>query len=254
MKIDHLGASISGGDCKPTQTRRSGFTLIELLVVIAIIAILAALIFPVTAAVNRIKMQSKARAELAEVKLAIDTYKAKLGFYPPDNPPSSGSPGSPSLTPLYFELLGTTNAGTVTSPVYVTLDGSARIAAGAMSSVFGPNVKAFMNCTQPGGGDEKRSAMAFLSQLKPGQIARLSNTSVPAAPPLPNQVAFLVCSVPTPRSLTPAFLGTPGLTPINYVSSNPTNNPATYDLWIDIMIGGKTNRICNWNQKPIVLQ
>ena len=35
---------------------------------------------------------------------------------------------------------------------------------------------------------------------------------------------------------------------IRYVSSNPTNNPNSYDLWVDVLIGGKTNRISNWNK------
>ncbi len=41
--------------------RASAFTLIELLVVIAIIAILAGLLFPVTAIVNKLKVQARAR-------------------------------------------------------------------------------------------------------------------------------------------------------------------------------------------------
>ena len=40
------------------------------------------------------------------------------------------------------------------------------------------------------------------------------------------------------------------LNPWRYVSSNPTNNPGEFDLWVDIIVGGKTNRICNWSDKP----
>lgn len=225
------------------QTRQCGkagesaFTLIELLIVIAIIAILAALIFPVTAAVNRTKMRAKARAELAQAETAIETYKAKLGHYPPDNP------GRPSTNQLYFELVGTTNVGTVAAPVYMTLDGAAKIAASQMITYFGSgNVAGFVNCTPPGGGDEGRFASTFIHDLKPGQYAILTNNA--------SEVRYLISSVPSPNS---GFLGTQNLTPINYNSSSPTNNPGTYDLWIDIPISGKTNRICNWNRNPIVL-
>ena len=92
---------IRRGLCFGSKARR-GFTLIELLIVIAIIAILAAMIIPVTGAVNRAKIKSKAHAELEHVATAIELYKAKLGHYPPDNP------GYPALNQLYFELVGTT--------------------------------------------------------------------------------------------------------------------------------------------------
>src|SRR6266853_582056 len=92
-------------------TRRTAFTLIELLVVIAIIAILAALLFPVTAAVNRLKIQSRCKAELGQIETWISQYKDKLGHYPPDNP------GNWMTNQLFFEHSGTifTNsvAGTV---------------------------------------------------------------------------------------------------------------------------------------------
>jgi hypothetical protein len=43
-------------------------------------------------------------------------------------------------------------------------------------------------------------------------------------------------------------LGTANQNPWRYNSSNPTNNPNGYDLWIDLSISGKTNRISNWNR------
>jgi prepilin-type N-terminal cleavage/methylation domain-containing protein len=35
--------------------------------------------------------------------------------------------------------------------------------------------------------------------------------------------------------------------PWHYDSSNPTHNPDSFDLWIDLVIGGKTVTIGNWN-------
>jgi hypothetical protein len=40
------------------------------------------------------------------------------------------------------------------------------------------------------------------------------------------------------------------LNPIRYNSSSPTGNSKTYDLWVDIVVGGKTNRISNWSENP----
>src|SRR6476659_2371501 len=122
---------------------RRGFTLIELLIVISIIAILAAMIIPVTGAVNRTKIKSKAHTELEHIATAIELYKAKLGHYPPDNP------NNPALNQLYFELMGTTNDGRF----YRTLDGSATIDISTFGSAFGtPKIKGFVNSTQGGGG------------------------------------------------------------------------------------------------------
>ena len=70
------------------------------------------------------KRSHRARAELAQIETAIEAYKTKLGFYPPDNPLS---PPNWTINQLYYELLGTT----ITiggQPGYQTLDGSARIA------------------------------------------------------------------------------------------------------------------------------
>src|SRR5437764_14362813 len=76
----------SGSTSSPARHRLAGFTLIELLIVVAIIAILAAMIIPITGAVGRARTLSKARSELERVATAIELYKAKLGHYPPDNP------------------------------------------------------------------------------------------------------------------------------------------------------------------------
>jgi len=87
-----------------SYTPRAGFTLIELLVVIAIIAILAGLTLSTMGYVNRKGAESRARAEVAALSAAIDSYKLDFGGYPA------------SQTNLYRELTG---QGTVnTNKVY----------------------------------------------------------------------------------------------------------------------------------------
>ncbi|MEK7780413.1 MAG: prepilin-type N-terminal cleavage/methylation domain-containing protein, partial [Verrucomicrobiota bacterium] len=117
------------------SNRRNGaFTLIELLVVIAIIGILAALIFPATGAMKRNATIRKAKAELKMVSLAIDSYKAKFGYYPPGNVIGPGVV-NPLSTSLYFELTGVTNTTPPSPPPvpannwFETLDGAARVSA-----------------------------------------------------------------------------------------------------------------------------
>ena len=216
-----------------SPSRRRAFTLIELLIVIAIIAILAALLFPVGAKIKNGATIKKAQAELAQVETAINSYKAKYGHFPPDNyPPSNTS--EPLTNLLYFELLGTVVKGTE----YQTLDGSAQIQTNQVQVVFGPPVGGFVNCTR-GGGDEGSPAIKFISGLKPGQYGEI----------LPG-VRVLTCSVPWPDKLSyQPVAGTP-LNPWRYRSANPTNNPGAFDLWVDIFIAGKTNRISNWSKQP----
>jgi prepilin-type N-terminal cleavage/methylation domain-containing protein len=149
---------------KHRSTGLLAFTLIELLVVIAIIAILASMIFPISGAVNKAKIRSRALAELTQIETAIAQYQIKLGHYPPDNT------GLYTTNQLFFELMGTT----LNNGVYKTLDGSCQLDATQVSNVF-RNVSGFVNCTRGAGGDEGQIATAFLNALRPDQTAELDS-------------------------------------------------------------------------------
>jgi prepilin-type N-terminal cleavage/methylation domain-containing protein len=242
------------------QPRRAAFTLIELLTVMAVIGILAALIFPVTRGVKKKRLLAVAQSELKQVETAIEDYKARLGFYPPDNP------GNPVINQLYFELLGTYLTST---NWYITLDGSAKISPAGMQRLFGSNninavTPGFANSSQnQRGTDEKAAAVAFLKGLRPNQIGQIVANS-DYSQPLP---ALLVCSIGWPDPAPPPFTRLisystadnphavqPGLNPWRYVSTNPTNNPSSYDLWIDVVIGTSLYRVSNWNSQPQQIQ
>lgn len=219
-----------------------GFSLIELLVVIAVISILAALVFPITKALNRNKIRTRINGELAQFQTAIEAYKAKRGVYPPDNP------GRPLRNQLYYELLGTelSTAAAGGARFYMTLDGSARLPADPASfqSFFGPGVGGFINCTRGASGDEGVFAVNFLKGgLNPMQFATL-----------PNELRILVASVRWPEGHP--YQPVPevrGLNPWRYVSTNPTNNPGSYDLWVDVLIDGRTNRFGNWSRDAVLV-
>ena len=228
------------------------FTLIELLVVIAIIATLAALIIPVAGIVGRTRRIKLAQAELGQIQTAIEAYKAKTGFYPPDNATGGGSVNAVT-NQLYYELVGTvlTNIGGLN--YYVTLDGSSRLAQGSFLTTYGPGtgVRGFMNSSQSSrSSDEAAAAVAFLKGLRPAQLGQLTVT--PMITP-----TILVCSVPWSDNSSPPIANSiaqqpPNLNPWRYVSSSPTNNPGSYDLWVDILISGKTYRVSNWSKQPQV--
>jgi prepilin-type N-terminal cleavage/methylation domain-containing protein len=215
------------------------FTLIELLIVISVIALLAALTFPAVRGAKLSVMRSRARSEMTQLETAIERYKDKLGYYPPDNSINW------AMNQLYYELLGTTNIGTAAVPVYTTLDGSSQVKASDFGTAFGPSVTGFMNCARPGRGDDAPSAMSFMTGLKPGQSTVLTN---PSGAQL---CTILTCALDGPPALASAGGGK--VNPWRYYSSKPYYNTKSFDLWIDVIAGNKTNRICNWSDKPITV-
>ena len=227
--------------------RRTGFTLIELIVVIAIISVLAALIIPVVGAVNSHKQISVAQTQLKAVEAAIDGYKTKLGFYPPDNTNNA------VINQLYFELMGTTNngAGPKNPPnLWVTMDGSAQIGTTTTPNIVNEfSVAGFANSsTRSHSDDSGAAAGTFLNNLTPNQIGLVD--------PNNQNVKILVCSVVWPQNTPGAPLPPPGdptVNPFRYVSTHPTNNSGSYDLWVDLSLHGKVVRVCNWSTQPIKL-
>ena len=227
-----IGRPVATGWCASPPRARRAFTLIELLVVISIIAVLAGFTIPVLKTVARKKVLDRARAEMEEVATAIDRYKAAYGFYPPV--------GLNALTnTLYFELLGTTNNNPA-NPIngtYYTLDHSASIDATSVPADLG--VSGFINCSKAGSGEDTPAAKNFLPNLKAGQYGTNTGAGV--------YVNFLLCSVGGPdTSYEPLHLM--GSNPWRYLNPG-VNNPNSYDLWVQLVINGKTNLICNWSKQ-----
>jgi prepilin-type N-terminal cleavage/methylation domain-containing protein len=207
---------------------RHAFTLIELLVVIAVMALIAAMIFPVTGSIKRRQYLSTASAELEQIKTALDNYKNQYGVYPPANP------SNPVLNPLYYELTGVTNV----AANYRTLDNAATIAVTTYNNTF--NVGGAINCAKPGGDAEAAKATSFLPSLKPNRIGTTAAG-----------INVLITSMRGPDAAYMP-LNVPDVNPFRYAYPG-TNNPNAYDLWIDLRISGKTNRICNWKNTPFTL-
>lgn len=68
----------------PRHHAKGGFTLVEIMLVIVIIGILAAVAAPKLTGNTKKAMIAKAKAEMSNLKLAIDLYEIDNGSYPPN--------------------------------------------------------------------------------------------------------------------------------------------------------------------------
>ena len=154
------------------------------------------------------------QAELTQIETAIESYKAKLGTFPPDNP------ATPLINQLYYELSGTivTNTGG-SARFYRTLDGNSQLSAdpATFQTYFGPRVSGIANTTRAS-GDEGVFAVNFLKgALRPDQVATL-----------PSGAKVIVTSLRWPEGQ--AYHPVPGVAfktvnPWRYSSLNPTEQP-----------------------------
>ncbi len=197
------------------RVRQRAFTLIELLVVIAIIAVLAALLFPAGVAIRQKSTLNRARAELKQVEAAINNYKLDKGFYPPDNPRNTTWPRD-----LYASNEFTPAA---TNALFYEFSGV---------RVANPAPPGNMLFETLDGAEQVRAAALLLLGA-----SGVQNVNIPGGDS---------SQVEGPRMIDE-------INPFRYVSSVATNNPETFDLWVDVIVGSKTNRVCNWSDKPLNL-
>jgi prepilin-type N-terminal cleavage/methylation domain-containing protein len=217
----------------------SAFTLIEILVVVSIIAILSALILATAGYAMSKARRSRVETELATLVSAIQSYKAAKGFYPQDNPTN------PAMSPLYYELTGTTiTLNNANPPVPVSYfsatSGDTLNAPADFTSVYGPPpnaVAGFVNASP----DASQVQNFFGATGKSARTAHI----------LTNGVLATIFCVPVAGPVQFRTTNGSPVSPWFYNSSNPTNNAnGGYDLWMDVFYSGRTNRISNWSQNP----
>jgi prepilin-type N-terminal cleavage/methylation domain-containing protein len=233
-----------------TQTqsfpRRLAFTLIELLVVMAVIAVLAAMIFPAAAIVKRKSAEKRIQTMLDSVASAIETYYANVKVYPPENPinPALGYVSAPERNTLFYELSG------------VQLVGGAYQPAGGRGSITEANLRNFLQIGATefgivnlarGSGDESKAAHNSLSGIRPTQYMEVWEGTPPAGFPV------MVLGVSDAGPLMFKDANDRPINPFRYASTRAANNVGRFDLWVDVIISGKTNRFSNWSTKPIIV-
>jgi len=217
---------------RDTETRRreGAFTLVELLVVIAIIGLLAALIIGGAGIANTKKITSRVKADMQAIENAIVAYHSKVGVYPPNAIHVPTGTNIPATPPLFYELTGTKSGIDNTGRFYSTIKGDEKIYVPSIDQIFGR--QGFVN-------SNPEDARNFFPDLKPNQYREIST-----AP----DVELLVVPAPGPNDFPDPTGGDKPINTWRYVSKNPTHNPNSYDLWAEVIIGGKTNIIGNWKE------
>ena len=211
------------------------FTLIELLVVIAIIGVLASLIVGLSSYSARKSKESRIRTELNQLVTAIESYHARFGHYPKDNVANKVPlVVNPVTNALFYELGGTVldNA----AGVFRTREGQETINVTDIQAYF--NVEGFVNSST-----DPKQVKSFTT-FKKKQYEDLFLNAAPDVELLVVPVAWPL----KPSAPPPPIPSRPGLNPWRYVSTSPTNNPTTFDLWAEYVDGNRIRIICNWSK------
>jgi prepilin-type N-terminal cleavage/methylation domain-containing protein len=217
-----------------------GFTLIELLVVIAIIGVLAALVLPLSGIATTKMRISRVKAELNGYVNAIETYKLETGEYPPDNGQMANVSSNDwtlyrktaALNPLYYELTG----AVFTNRQFVTVAGEEVISVNTFDRAF--RRRGIRNSAR-----YKNEIDYKGFSLKEAQYAELQPAFVTAT----ESEDIEILKVPVPGPFTVPGRVEKKFNPWFYdASSTNRHNKASYDLWAEILVQGKTNIIGNW--------
>jgi hypothetical protein len=184
---------------------------------------------------NYKKTISRAQSQLAQLETAIESFKAKQGTYPPGNgwtPADNLLRFSAATNQLYYELTGAQAAGASFTSATRELISTATI-----NAFF--NVGGFMNAS-PDAGEIKNY---FLS-VSPADLANINTVAAP--------VRVFIFPAKGPRNLKDADGRI--VSPWCYDTSSTNRvNLNSYDLWVDLILRGKTNRICNWSRTPLIV-
>jgi prepilin-type N-terminal cleavage/methylation domain-containing protein len=207
--------------------RTPAFTLVELLIVIGIIGLIAGMLVAFAVPKAQQSKIHQAEAELQSVVMAIDSFHSDFGSYPPDNTnnldkgwTTYGARQEDYLPPLFYELTGAVQNPS-SSPDTMTFGSNAFLVA-RKDYFFAFGLEGPQNSTPD-------TLKNYLPHLRPSQYKAL-----------PSGPYVLTCSIGTDATPT-------GMNPWRYHRSNATNNPASYDLYVPLVIGNKTNFVKNWS-------
>ena len=235
------------------RARRSAFTLIELLVVIAIIGMLAAMIANLAAPSSIARKRKLMDAAKEQLITAIENYKAKIGFYPPDNALLSdlSKVTDYSLTtarnPLLYELTGPrVDVDANDLPTNFQLFNSTNASPSDLETVYGR--KGLANSSSMNTSDQ-RSFNFLIPTPNPTQYKSYPENKDTLGL---NQILGLVVPVSLDRDpANPAVQTPPDF--VNFwhydASSANRHNMDSYDVWAVYSLGKNIVTNGNWIQQ-----
>lgn len=238
------------------EKRRSGFTLLEMLVVIGVISILAAMTVGVIRIAKTSSTEKRIEGQLNKLITAIEQYKSKTGFYPPDHQTKTlsgqirytqyGKPiVNPVLNPLFYELNGV--VVDLATQSYLANGDPAEYALNGNQVVSWFGMSGFQNSAK-----DPASLKSSFDGFKQSDLVQVDGAIINAAPKPQGRVTLLSVPSPWPRQFQDRNpLGNTSLNVWYYNSSNPTNNPAAFDLWAEMPFVNESGqyevkRIGNW--------
>ncbi len=211
------------------------FTMIEMLVVFAIIAIIAGLVVAGAGHALVKARLSRAQSDLSRLAAAIDAFKLKRGGYPQDNPLD------PAHSPLFYELTGTvvSNDASGTPILYRSPVTGDVLTTNYIATIYNGTTIGFEYTST-----DQSQVPSFTGGSDTSYMGRVVTAGITNT--------LFGCSVPGPVEIN--TVDQRQITPFYYVSRNPTNNQAGFDLWIDVKAGGHVYRISNWSRDPVPIQ
>jgi hypothetical protein len=169
------------------------------------------------------------RTERQTLVAAIGAYKARYGVYPPDAVVSRQPlVVDPVKNPLLYEL-----AGVIYNPTNNQFTASGMEATDAQYVKTYFHADGFKNC-----GENTAQVRHFIP-VYPSQVWQAVQLHS-------NPDVFALGLYMPYDEIAPQILWEFNVSSWRYVSTSPTNNPAGYDLWIELRTKDRTITIGNW--------
>ncbi len=205
------------------------FTLVELLAVIAIISLVAALVVSMAKYAAQTRIKTRVEAGKRGLVAMIDSYYAKVNYYPPDNGLLAAATiaaydGLAATNQLFYELTGVTNTNNAANMIVYNINNYTSVSAADFGAIF------------------NRGGVANADAVEPHDFYQPGPAPKDCAPYFSkgNEVIY---GLAVPVELVPGKTN-------NYwhydSSSTNRHNMGSYDVWAEFRVGAQIFTNGNW--------